>query len=378
MPRASLDPTFDPAAKTLRFSAGKDDDLVVVGNADRADRCEARIETARWGMPPLVWTFDHFATQPVVEDGKLFLSNPDRPEQSVRIYRDTPSSVEFELILHQRPTSARFQFGVEGYADLRFPPQLALTPKEIIDGVIRPDDTIDSIVVYHASRAGNQYRAGRWGHFKRAWARDADGDQVWGSTTFSGGTLTVEFDSLWMSNAKLPITIGPNLGKDDVGASSWTNQTVNWWLIDNGVTAGANGTADSLHFAPNAAEKYKIAVYDSISGGNRISNSYEETTPSAGVFNSTDISGEALAIVNGTPYRTAWCGDDVGAFCGMRYDSGSSGDSRIVASRTYTSEMVDPAPGTSSGTALPSIYLAFTAAAAGNPWYYYAQEGAAA
>lgn len=375
MPRASLDPTFDPAANTLRFTAGEDDDLVVVGNADRADRCEARIETARWGMRPLAWTFDQASTEPTFADNKLTLPGA---EQSVRIYRDTPSSVEFELILHQRPALPRFQFGVEGYEDLRFLPQEALYAQEISDGVIRPEDTVDSIVVYHASRAGNQYRAGRWGHFKRAWALDADGKWEWGSTTFAGGTLTVEFDSLWMANAKLPITIGPNLGKDDVGASSWTTQSVNWWLIDNGVTAGADGTADSLHFAPNAAQKYKIAVYDGVSSANRITNSYEETSPSAGVFNTTDISAESLAIVNGTAYRTAWCGDDVGSFCGMMYDSGSSGDSRISSSVTYTGQMGDPGPGTSNGTAIPSIYLAFTAAGVGNPWYYYAQEGAAA
>lgn len=362
MVTARLNPTFDPATKTVRFTAGADDDPVVVGNADRADRCEARIETARWGMPPLIWTFDQASTEPTFADNKLTLPGTER---SVQIYRDTPSSVELKLILWQRPALPRFQFGVEGYADLRFLPQEALTAQERSDGVIRPEDTVDSIVVYHASRAGNQYRAGRWGQFKRAWARDAGGDQVWGSTTFAGGTLTVEFDSFWMANAKLPITIGPNLGKDDVGASSWTTQSVNWWLIDNGVTAGADGTADSLNFAPNAAQKYKIAVYDGVSSANRITNSYEETSPSAGVFNTTDISAESLSIVNGTPYRTAWCGDDVGSFCGMMYDSGSSGDSRISSSVTYTGQMGDPGPGTSNGTAIPSIYLAFTAAGVG-------------
>jgi hypothetical protein len=348
---------------------GEDADPAYIGDRAASSLWRPKVELTRWAAEEcLTLELEGFD---VTGDPTLSGNGLSRREgnTSVCLYAPTSRELEWEIILHSRPLVSEWSYRLSGHAALEFLYQGELSGDE--SGNRRPENVVGSYAIYHATKRQHitgrtNYRCGKLFHLYRPRATDDHGNQAWGTLTKFGDRLIVGFDRAWLDGAAYPVTIDPNLGYDSVGATEWTNQTTNWWITNyGGLQAGSDGVGDKLWFAPADAYKYKTAVYGSLDLGERLSNSYENTSPTADVFNSIDISGESLTITNGNSYYTAWCGDDVGSFCGMRYDGGSGGDSGYLTSRTYTSEMVDPGPSTSTGSARVSIYLEYIEAAAG-------------
>ncbi|KKM93779.1 hypothetical protein LCGC14_1204870 [marine sediment metagenome] len=363
---------YRPNDKTHRFTAGDDADEVIVGNAGRDDHVDAHVACRRFGgeVEFSVGLAGRYESANIRDrDAVLFRGRDDE----IRIFqRPADGQIEIETTLLRRPTVSEWTYRIGGHKDLHFVHQPELTGQDLLNaGSQRPDDVIDSYAVYHNTRSGHvlgktNYRGGKAFHIYRPLAIDDRGQREWGKVTIDplAGKLRVSFNQAWLADARYPVVIDPTLGYTSVGASSWTSYQVNWWLGNfGGVTAGSNGTASQLWFAPAGPGKYKIACYDAVTLGNRLSNSYEELTSTPGVFNSTDISGESLAIVDGNSYYTAICGIEAGPFCGIRYDSGEGGDSAYILYASYPFEMRDPSINMNLSLNRVSLYLEYTEAA---------------
>ncbi|KKK65324.1 hypothetical protein LCGC14_2975280, partial [marine sediment metagenome] len=118
--------------------------------------------------------------------------------------------------------------------ELDFPPgmsfckQLALTEEEIVEGQNRPENVIDSIAVYWCKR-NNQYKTGKHSHLYRCFLRDARGAWVWCDQIIDGNIWRIiPGNEEWLQSAIYPITVGPTIGYDTVGASNATIQGIVW------------------------------------------------------------------------------------------------------------------------------------------------------
>ncbi len=132
---------------------------------------------------------------------------------------------EFEIELLSKPASNTINFTIE-HKGLVFYPQAALTPAEVLEGVVRPDNIVGSYAVYHATKAHNtqskHYRSGKAFHIYRPWAEDATKKRVWCSLIIApaANLMAITIPQDFIDSATYPIIVDPTLGYTSWGASN--------------------------------------------------------------------------------------------------------------------------------------------------------------
>lgn len=129
--------------------------------------------------------------------------------------------VKFDIILNEKPSTNQFCYTIEGAEDYIFAYQGELTPREVADGAVRPDNIVGSYAVYHKSLANNQYKTGKAFHIERpkVWSLSDDTNKQLATLSYSEGQLCVTAPQAFLDTADYPVRIDPTLGYTSVGAT---------------------------------------------------------------------------------------------------------------------------------------------------------------
>lgn len=150
-----------------------------------------------------------------------------------RMYMTKGGAFEFDAIIRARPISGRYFFPFDIRSQgLRFSYQPELMAEEISMGAERPDSVVGSYAVYrsdgvrgvikYADGSVNRYGTGKVCHIYTPKVWDASGDTIWGFIEIDTilQRMRIGADSTWMANATYPVTIDPQFGNTDIGAST--------------------------------------------------------------------------------------------------------------------------------------------------------------
>ncbi|MBU1122691.1 MAG: DUF2341 domain-containing protein, partial [Candidatus Omnitrophica bacterium] len=129
--------------------------------------------------------------------------------------------LEFEVILNEKPVSNVISLPID-FKGLKFYYQGQLTSKEIAQGVVRPEEIIDSYAVYHESKKDNQYETGKAFHIYRPKLIDNKGNWIWAKLNIDteNKILKITVDSDWLDKAVYPVIVDPEFGYMSVGSSA--------------------------------------------------------------------------------------------------------------------------------------------------------------
>lgn len=154
--------------------------------------------------------------------------------------------------------------------------QPELTPEEIENGFIRPDNVVGSYAVYHATRTNmhrnkedaEKYKCGIAFHIYRPMLIDNVGDIAWADLIITDTELIIDFSEIqdWLNKAKYPVRIDPTFGYTTAGASQ---VPIGDEMKGSGGTPSA-GTGDTIHAyleSTSGAHKAKAALYDADGNG---------------------------------------------------------------------------------------------------------------
>ncbi len=198
---------------------------------------------------------------PVVEGDKVKWIEPNReahfypfePRIVGGFLQNELGGFEFEIILKKKPAKNTITLDIETQG-LKFYYQPELTPKEIADGAVRPDNVVGSYAVYHATRGNihsnnadaEKYKCGKAFHIYRPKVKDAVGSETWADLLLDepNGKLIITVDQTWLDNAVYPVSIDPNFGYETKGGSS--SQWVYRSTIRGIVATGGAGTGNSI------------------------------------------------------------------------------------------------------------------------------------
>jgi len=185
--------------------------------------------------------------------------------------RDKLGGFKFNIILKKKPKTniSTLKFKAKG---LKFYYQPALTPEEIAEGCIRPDNVIGSYAVYHATRTNmhrsqadaEKYKCGKAFHWYRPliWDSSSPRKEVWGELNVDSakGIRTVTIPQEFLDSAVYPVTI------DDI--FGYTTEGGSWNLIEDYIRgstyAGAIGTLDNVKAyikSEAGSHEFKLGVY---------------------------------------------------------------------------------------------------------------------
>lgn len=158
---------------------------------------------------------------------------------------------EFELVLKKKPPTNSFTFTVDT-VNLNWYYQPPLTPEEIAESAIRPDDVVGSYAVYHATRTtmhpntadADKYKAGKAFHLYRPKVTDNAGKTIWATLKLVGSQMTITVDRTWLNSAAYPVVIDPDFGVTGIGGSSAAFGSTYW--RGEKASAPATGGVDSI------------------------------------------------------------------------------------------------------------------------------------
>lgn len=187
----------------------------------------------------------------------------------LRMYESPSGGFEFDFILLKPPPNGRymFPFDIQTWG-VRFEYQRQLTQREIAMGDVRPDNIVGSYAVYKTSDnivsvidgvKTFGFGGAKVTHIKRPKAWTAVGDTTWGVIEIIDeiNRMRIGVDSTWLANvdrANYPVTIDPNFGVEDVGASG---MSAGMLFLGYKVTTGsdaAGASFDSVAFHVNSRD----------------------------------------------------------------------------------------------------------------------------
>jgi hypothetical protein len=221
-------------------------------------------------------------SSPVIEGEKIGWVEPDiearfyplGPVTVEGFTRNELGGFEFEVILKEKPPTNQIILEIETQG-LKFHYQPPLTPEEIAEGAVRPDNVAGSYAVYHDTRGNvhasaqdaERYKCGKAFHIYRPKIIDADGDWVWAGLNIDekAGTLTVTIDQDWLDKAVYPVVVDPDFGYSSIGGSTGTLGAGD--IRGSNGSPASDGTATSISFfARNgywtSGEKVRLGLYD--------------------------------------------------------------------------------------------------------------------
>ena len=161
---------------------------------------------------------------------------------------------EFEIHLPAKPPVNYLEFTVNT-KELNWIYQPALTPEEIAEGSVRPDNVVGSYAVYHKTKGGvnradgMEYKTGKAFHVYRPHVVDANGNETWGTLELDevNGILKISVDQTYLNNAVYPVVVDPTFGYTTAGATGNRHSASNIRSSRNTNNApGSNGTVDKF------------------------------------------------------------------------------------------------------------------------------------
>jgi len=312
--------------------------------------------------------------QPTIEGERL---NWQDDKTGVSLYVLEPDEqnelggFEFEVTLKDKPEANVLEFDIETEG-LKFYYQPELTAEKIAEGAFRPDNTVGSYAVYHATRGNmhssqetaEKYKTGKAFHIYRPKVTDNGGKWVWGELHIDekAGKLTITIDQQWLDNAEYPVIVDPTFGYTSAGSGTEYIDTFGPWRSKH--TMGANdGTGVSISAYLRNKENdtdqyYKFAIYQGNSViANGVTNEgivpFGEASPSWRTQNFP--TGPSLAA--STEYYLAAAGSQLGDEKSL-YIYWDSGEANQTGRDTtdYGSVFPDPWSNNSQSAAVLSIY----------------------
>lgn len=156
----------------------------------------------------------------------------DKDGNNVPFSQNELGGFEFEVILKKKPVSNQIILNIETQG-LKFYYQPELTPQEIAEGSVRPDNVVGSYAVYHATRTNmhrnkadaEKYKCGKAFHIYRPKITDAEGHWIWGELSLDeqAGTLTTTIPQDFLDSAVYPVSTGTsNFGYEIIGSLQLT------------------------------------------------------------------------------------------------------------------------------------------------------------
>jgi len=182
------------------------------------------------------------------------------PDWEAHFYQDG-RNFEFEVIFNSPPPTNTITFPID-YRGLAFHYQGELTPEEIAEGHIRPDNVVGSYAVYHEEQTGFLIDGvgGKAFHIYTPLANDEE----WCDLNIDTKTkeLTITIDPTWLATARYPLILDPTFGLDSQGGTTDTsgeNRIKGSWD-----TAPSGGVAESINIwcdTDTAAKNIKGGLY---------------------------------------------------------------------------------------------------------------------
>lgn len=244
---------------------------VEIGDSKRTDFVP-QLKLMRWDRDcylSMRYIDNQFGDYAINTEGRII--KWQKGNRELRFYRQSKSDLvnalnfdteegglEFELVLKDKPSSNKIDLSIRTRG-LRFLPQPALTKREIDlynnrlpGGAFRPDNIIDSIAIYHATKKDHilgktNYATGKFSHIPRPIITDATGKSIWGKWILVDPLKhwQIEIDQEFINTATYPLVIGPTFGYTSVGASTigGTNNAVG-----NKAAPASNGDVTKLTF----------------------------------------------------------------------------------------------------------------------------------
>lgn len=290
----------------------------------------------------------------------------DRPEVS------EDGGFEFEWILPKKPSSNVLKTTIQTKG-LKFFYQPPITPEEVAEGVVRPENVVGSYAVYHNSKGGinnangMEYKAGKAFHIFRPKVKDVNGQETWGNLNINEqtGELTVTIDQSWLDNAVYPVVVDPTFGYTTIGGSKIAGTQLISACFFTTSEAGTLTTISSYSKASGASSTrpHAAAIYTNVSGeanGKVAEDSGNVTLTTTASWWDNSISA---SINNATIYWLANWTDTSSGGRDVYYDSGSTNQRESGSGSTFESW-----PATTFVTSVftarqVSIYATYTAAA---------------
>ena len=278
-------------------------------------------------------------------------------------FKNIDGGIKIERVFDVKPTSApRYKLAFS--QGVRFCYQPELTPEEIADGHIRPDNVVGSYAIYcdkvghYKDKSGNttvNYGSGKIGHLYAPYWTDSGGKKIKGSQEIVGNILTFDLpDEQWLDEAVYPITLDPDVGFTTAGGSLSSFNTNATGIF----SAGSNGSATAVFVALNGTGAMVTAgVYNDNSSypGDLLRDSGDVASANGFVECTLDT---PLSINTGTNYWV--CSRRSGL--SIRYDS-LAGKYAKYSTTTYSAgSLPDPWPSGQSSAAntVYSMYFAYT------------------
>lgn len=263
------------------FRAPIGDDWVEIGNID-ASKFEPHIMLPWWNGERKVKVMPHGVMAGEVEleveadkiksKYKLEIGGVEQ-EIETEFYVRPPTEqfesgiAELDIILPRRPNDNRIILDIEAEG-VDFFHQPPLTPEEIAEGVVRPDNIVNSYAVYdkvkrdHAIGETN-YMCGKLFHLPRPRPVDALGNWCWADLLIENGKQIVTIPWDFLNNAVYPIrhVAGDTFGKTAIGGTSgsMTADRMRWPGITHTPGAGT-GTSMSV-YCEDSGEDVKMSLY---------------------------------------------------------------------------------------------------------------------
>ena len=301
-------------------------------------------------------------------------------KEELHAYPIDDSTYEIEVLLKEKPDTNVFNFEIDGAQDLDFFYQGELTQDEIAEGVNRPENVIGSYAVYHKTKANHRvgstnYATGKAYHIYRPKAIDANGQEMWGTLSYSNGTLSVEVPQGFLDTAVYPVTIDPTFGYTSAGASNQaqTSESIRGSIF----TLSENGNASSLTFYINyqgTNKNHQGAVYQRGPTTPNLAAIFKENTDTFTLDTSVDAwQTENLQTSISLGANDFWLvlwpdAPDASNFSRFFFDAGDTGQgNRELFANDGTFPWPDPTDiNDTTTTNKYSIYATYTADATGN------------
>jgi hypothetical protein len=289
-----------------------------------------------------------------------------------RTYERGQAEVEIKVGAEPPGRLLRLPFDTTGLVGYHQP---ALTAQEILDGALRPEHIVDSWAFYHATKGGvvkaaeaAKYQTGKAFHLERFWCVDRLGLKTWCRTDIANNVLTVTLPL----GAVYPVTVGPTFGYTSIGANAGGSFNDPLVCAFTPIEAGTISSMTS-YITRFATRLMSNAVYADASG-NPSGLGTSTGTQSVTATGWQTITGMSYAFTAVQQWLATWSED---LQIRIAYDTGGfSGQGRKDSGETFPT-WPNPFTSASSLDLIYSIYATYTAAAAGNPWYYYQQQALA-
>lgn len=180
---------------------------------------------------------------------------------------------EFEIILKRKPQSNQIVLDIE-MQGLKYHYQPPLTPEEITEGAVRPENMVGSYAVYHQSRGNmhtseadaERYQCGKAFHIYRPKTTDANGDWVWAELNIDekAGTLIVTIDQGFLDKAVYPVSVDPTFGYETIGGTQSFSTSKDLYLTQ--FQTGVAGTGVSIskycRLYTTYGKPFKLCIYE--------------------------------------------------------------------------------------------------------------------